>query len=284
MIMREIVPCCAVVAVILANRAPLPLAEVGTPLAPSLSTFPYLSQPGHARFALFSNVDLCDRYGGAEQPDDLPGELALRRSDVEDQGVFVPVRFLDGVELALQQAGGHEMPVSACEAFGDEGVAAAQIDQPNLRPVADDQIAVAPLQGGACDDPGLALGALAVDPGRHSFEPGLAVAACQRNSGVHLCDVGLRMQPIAFLERPAETRGEFLCDSALADARDAHDNQDWRGAAMRTRAVQAMDAGSIGNKDRPGPANEQSALDHPDQPSDPLFQAGRIGDRAEIAV
>src|SRR5215472_1927621 len=45
-----------------------------------------------------------------------------------------------------------------------------------------------------------------------------------------------------------------------------------------------MDAGSIGNKDRPGPADEQSALDHPDQPSDPLFEAGRIGDRAEIAV
>src|SRR5262249_62021776 len=95
-------------------------------------------------------MDLCDRYGGAEQPDDLPGELALRRSDVDDQGVFVPVRFLDGVELALQQAGGHEMPVPACEAFGDEGVAAAQIDQPNLSPVADGPIAVGSHISGTC--------------------------------------------------------------------------------------------------------------------------------------
>src|SRR5262249_4358315 len=91
-------------------------------------------------------------------------------------------------------------------------------------------------------------------------------------------------QPIAFLERPAEARGEVLCDSALADTRDAHDNQDRRSAAMRKWGVQAMDAGRIGNKDRPSPADEQSTLDHSDQPFDPLLEAGRIGDRAEMAV
>ena len=55
MIMREIVPCCAVVAVILTNRAPLPLAGVGTLLTPSLSTFPYLSQPGMLALLFFKH-------------------------------------------------------------------------------------------------------------------------------------------------------------------------------------------------------------------------------------
>ena len=45
-----------------------------------------------------------------------------------------------------------------------------------------------------------------------------------------------------------------------------------------------MDAGRTRSKHRPGPADEQAALDDPDHPSDPLFEAGRISDGAEITV
>jgi hypothetical protein len=145
----------------------------------------------------------------------------------------------------------------ACEVFGDKGAAATQVDQPNLRPVADDDIAIAPLQGGTGDDPGPAFRALAIDPGGHCFEPGLAVGVGQSNAGVHFRDIGLRMEPIAFLRRPAKACGKLFRHGALARTQHAHDDQDRRGAAMRTRALQAMDAGRIGNEDRLGPTDEQ---------------------------
>src|SRR5215469_16842196 len=83
----------------------------------------------------------------------------------------------------------------------------AQIDQPSLRPVADDDLAIDPLERGACDDARLLLGALSIDPGGHALEPRAAVRIRQWNSRVHLGDIRFRMQRIAFLERPAEPRG-----------------------------------------------------------------------------
>ena len=130
----------------------------------------------------------------------------------------------------------------------------------------------------------LLLGALAVDPGGHALEPGLAVGIGQRNAGMHLGDIGLRMQR----NRPPRTasRGapRVLRDGRLARARDAHDHQDRRAAAMGARAVEAMDAGCIGDEDRIGAADEQAAFDHPDDAPDALLQPRRIGDGAEIAV
>jgi hypothetical protein len=53
---------------------------------------------------------------------------------------------------------------------------------------------------------------------------------------------------------------------------------------MSAWTLQPMDAGRPRNKHRPVPADEQAALDDPDHPSDPLFEASRISDGAEIAV
>ena len=50
------------------------------------------------------------------------------------------------------------------------------------------------------------------------------------------------------------------------------------------RAVEAMDAGGIGDEDRIGAADEQAALDDADDAADALLQPRRIGDVAEAAV
>lgn len=80
------------------------------------------------------------------------------------------------------------------------------------------------------------------------------------------------------------SRGKLLRHGALARTRYAHDDQDRRGAAMGAWTLQPMDASRIRDKHRSGPANEQAALDDPDHPSDPLFEASRISDGAESAV
>ena len=175
-------------------------------------------------------------------------------------------------------------PCAAGQALADDLAAAAQIDQPHLRPVADDHVAIGPLEGGAGDDSGLSGFALTVDPGGHGGEPGRAIRIGQGNAGMHLGDIRLGMQRIALLEGPAQLRREFLGHGGLARAGDAHDHEDRRPAAMGMRAVEAMDAAGIGDEDRIGPADEEAAFDHPDDAPDALLQPRRIGDRAEAAI
>src|SRR5579883_3181561 len=89
---------------------------------------------------------------GAEQPDDLAGEQAGGRSNIDDERIFVWPGLLERVDLTLQQARVYEVPMATAETFCDEGAAAPQIDQPNLSPITGDDLAVAALQGGAGDD------------------------------------------------------------------------------------------------------------------------------------
>lgn len=111
----------------------------------------------------------------------------------------------------------------------------------------------------------------------------MAVAVGQRNAGVHFRNLGLRLEPIALLKGPAEARGKRLRHGALARTRYAHDDQNWRGAAMPMRALQTMRARRTRNEDRPAQATN-SPLSTTPHPSDSLLEAGRIGDRTEIAV
>src|SRR5262245_20160157 len=53
---------------------------------------------------------------------------------------------------------------------------------------------------------------------------------------------------------------------------------------MGTRAVEAVHAGSVGDEDRIGAADEKSAFDRPDNASDALLELRRIGDRTETTV
>src|SRR6185437_13375704 len=53
---------------------------------------------------------------------------------------------------------------------------------------------------------------------------------------------------------------------------------------MGARAVEAVDAGRVGDEDRIGSADEEAALDDADDAPDAILQSRRIGDRAEAAV
>src|SRR5262249_2197714 len=94
----------------------------------------------------------------------------------------------------------------------------------------------------------------------------------------------LRMERVTLLEGPAQARSQFPRDHRLARSRHAHDHQDRRTAPVRAGAVETMDTGRIGDEDRIGPADEQAALDHPDDASNALLEPRRIGDGAEAAV
>ena len=59
-----------------------------------------------------------DSCRGAEQPDDLVGDLTGRRSDIDHQGILVRRRVLQRIDLALQQARRHEMAVAAGQVLG----------------------------------------------------------------------------------------------------------------------------------------------------------------------
>src|SRR6185312_16487112 len=131
---------------------------------------------------------------------------------------------------------------------GHDVAAAAEIDQPDFRPVADDDPAIRPLEGGTGDDARLPLAALAVDPGRHALEPRLAIRIGQRDPGMHLGDVGIGLESVAFLERPTETRLEVLGNGRLARPRNTHEHQDLRRAGMAACAVETMDALAVGDE------------------------------------
>src|ERR1700752_4979333 len=96
--------------------------------------------------------------------------------------------------------------------FGDEIPAAAKIAQPYFRPVADDDLAIGPLERGAGDDPRLLLGALTVDPGGDALEPRLSVRIRQRDSRMHLGNISLGLERVPLLEGPAEASSQFLRD------------------------------------------------------------------------
>src|ERR671918_577907 len=195
---------------------------------------PGLSSPARADSStrLRARDALADRYGSAERPDDLLGELAGWRSDIDRERILARIRSLKFIERALQQGCGHKMAVAPRQVFGHDVPAAAQIDQPHLRPVADYDLAIGSLERGAGDDPRLFLRALTVDPGGRALEPRLPVRVGQRHPGVHLGDVRLGVERIALLEGPAEAPGQFLRNRRLARPRHAHDHQNWRTAPM----------------------------------------------------
>jgi hypothetical protein len=84
--------------------------------------------------------------GRAEHPDDRLGDLAGRRSDIDDQRILLGPRLLESTELTLQQARRHEMAAAPCEAIGNKRTAAAKVDQPYFQPIAAARV-------GLCDRP-----------------------------------------------------------------------------------------------------------------------------------
>src|SRR5439155_17951474 len=156
--------------------------------------------------------------------------------------------------------------------FGDDFPAAAKIDEARFAPVADDDLAVGPLERGTGNDARLLLGPLAVDPAGHGFEPGPAVGIVQRDSGVHLGDIRFGVECVALLERPAKARCQLLSDRCLSRAGHAHNDQDRWAAPMGACAIEAMDARRIGDEYRIGAADEETAFDDADHAADSFLE------------
>ena len=169
-IMGKVVPGVAIGAVVLAHRAPLALAHIGAPFAPGLPALVRLGKAllfrgdrrGHRSVLPVASARSvrAHRRGRAEQANDLLGDLAGGRADVDNQRIFVRSGFLQRIDLALQQARRHEVAAAPRQMLGHDIAAAAKIDQPYFRPVADDDPAIRPLERGAGDDARLLAGAL----------------------------------------------------------------------------------------------------------------------------
>jgi hypothetical protein len=96
------------------------------------------------------------------------------------------------------------MAVASGQMLSHQVSTAPQIDEPHLRPVADDDLAIGSFERRARDDARLPFGPLSIDPSRHAIEPRQTVGIRKRNACVHLGDVFFRMEQIALLESPAE--------------------------------------------------------------------------------
>jgi hypothetical protein len=63
---------------------------------------------------------------------------------------------------------------------------------------------------------------------RDGAKPGLAVLLAQRDAGGHLLAIRLGVKRVGVVERQAELLGDEPPDAGLADARDAHDDDQHR--------------------------------------------------------
>src|SRR6476620_4119566 len=95
----------------------------------------------------------------------------------------------------------------------DQGLVALQIDETDVGPIPDQNIAVAALQGGARDDAMSTRAARLVDPVGDRMQPGPTVLVGEWNAAVHLVDVRSWMKPIRVLEFPSETGSKKRSDS-----------------------------------------------------------------------
>src|SRR5215468_8709095 len=95
--------------------------------------------PMHSRsFGLLCRRALRNGHRVSEKPNDLIGNLRGGSAQIDCQRVLARIRFFESVDLASQQLRGHEMTMASSQMLGDQLSSTAQIDQPRLRSVADD--------------------------------------------------------------------------------------------------------------------------------------------------
>src|SRR5580704_11772212 len=97
------------------------------------------------------------------------------------------------------------MLVTGGKAARDQVLLALEVDQPHVGAVADENIAVAPLERRAWDDAVPTRMAGLIDPGGDRLQPRPAILVSERNAAVHLVDIGRGVKPIGILELPMQT-------------------------------------------------------------------------------
>jgi hypothetical protein len=99
------------------------------------------------------------------------------------------------------------MLVAGGDTARDQCFVALEVDQANVRAIADQDIAVVALQRGTGDDAVSARTTRLVDPGSDRAQPRPTILIGEGNTVVHLLDVGCRVEPIGVLEFPSGAKG-----------------------------------------------------------------------------
>src|SRR6266550_1852917 len=136
---------------------------------------------------------------GRGDPRNAAGDGRVHR---DGDRVFVGGRRFQRGKLAVEQADRHEMAMTGPGPLANQLPRAFEINQPDLRAITNDNVAIAPLQRRTGDHPGIAPGAPCVDPGGNRGEPRGTVLVVEWMTGLHLRDVLRWMQGIAFLKKP----------------------------------------------------------------------------------
>ena len=137
------------------------------------------------------------------------------------------------------------MLMAGSDAARDQRLIALEVDQTNGGTIADQNITVAALESGACDDGASARTTAVVDPGGDRGQPGPTILVGKRNAVVHLVDVGSRVKPVGIFELPSQPRGEKCANGRLAASRNPHDDHHrgaWRRSVFRRRGLQGHQA------------------------------------------
>src|SRR5262249_52520366 len=139
-------------------------------------------------------------------------------SDREDDWVLVGLRLFECGKLALEQGRGHEMTVACREPARNDVPFTFEIDESNIAPLADENVAIGPFERRAGDDTVITGASRRIDPGRDAMQPWPAVLVRERLPTVHLFDVRGRMEPVAVLVNPMHAMRQHRGNRALAGA------------------------------------------------------------------
>src|SRR5215472_762533 len=162
----------------------------------------------------------------AESLHNLRDDLARMPNDRNNDRMFVCLRLFEGCELAVEQRGWHEMPVAPRQPARDQVPLALEIDDADVRAIAEQDIAISPFERRARDGAMIADTPRRVDPGGNTMQPGPAILIGEWHAAMHLLDVRRGVERVALLEDPIQSVGEDRRNRALAAARDSHHHDD----------------------------------------------------------
>src|SRR5262249_40392309 len=119
------------------------------------------------------------------------------RCDRKDDWVLVGLRLFECGKLTVEQRRGHEMTVACREPARNQVQFAFEMDEPDIAPLADENVAVGPFERRAGDNAVITGASRRIDPSGDAVQPWPAVLVRERLPGVHLFDVRGRMEPVA---------------------------------------------------------------------------------------
>ena len=150
---------------------------------------------------------------------------ATGRSMSTFQPLFLArVQRFEGLQLAVQQRGRHEVALAGAEPARQDRLVAVEHEELDFAQAGGEPVAIVALQRRAGQDDGLARHEVTGQRLVQGGQPGPAVLVVQRLAPRHLLDVGARVEVVGVQEAGAEPARDLLADGGLAAAADAPDD------------------------------------------------------------